>query len=274
MNRICVHAANLFLLMMLVAAPASPAFADNTVGETNPQTLLQRQHAPKSAIDEKKLEIAKQLTDWMNQTLQKREVLVAVVARRGGGDVKKHDKTGMAHSGLAVYDPRAQSYIVYNLLNENQQATQWRTAPLDFFYGQTGYDLDALLLIPDKETQSRMYQAILDGRYKQLLWTKQYNLLSSPTSLTSINCNKWLLANVAAARIDDYKPEDVVKAITDGFEPGQLHLSTFEWIAVRRKKNVLQSELPRHNPIPTVTVESLYRSEMFADKLFYSGKTL
>ena len=236
----------------------------------------------KPAIDAKKLALAKELTAWMQATLQEKKALVAVVARKGGEDVKKHDKTGMAHTGLAVYDPRAQTWLIYNLVQETKKpdsppgpATEsiWRTAPLDFYYGQTGYDKEALLLIPDIETQQRVYEAILNGNYKKLNAVKTYNLLSPYDSVTSLNCNKWLLFNLAAARMDNYDPVAVAASVHTGFQPGELRLSPLEEFFVRRKSNVILDELPTHPPIQTVTVESLYRSNLFQDKLFYSGKT-
>lgn len=233
-----------------------------------------------SQIDEKKLQIAKDLTSWLQDTLQSKQALVAVVARKGGDDVKKHDKTGMAHSGLAVYDPRAQTWIIYNLLNENKQdvsepvSSIWRTAPLDFFYGQTGYEKDALVLIPDKDTQQRIYEAILTGNYKKIHFTDKYNLLSIYDSNQSLNCNKWILMNITAARIDDNDIPNILKAIHDGFEPGFIHLNPIEKVVVRKKRNVRPDELPSKGSIQTVTIESFYRSSLFEDKIFYSGQTL
>jgi len=242
-------------------------FSTNVISQENTEPPKQTTEQ----LDEKKLQVAKDLTDWLQVTLQKNEALVAVVARKGGEDVKKHDITGMAHSGLAIYDPRAKTWIIYNLLNTNNVSKLWRTAPLDFFYGQTGYVKDALILLPDKLIQQRMYEAILDEKYKNLLFTEKYNLLSPYAGKNSLNCNKWLLMNIVAARIDNYDPIAVLDTVQNGFTPVPIHLSTLEKIFVKKKNNVIKSELPSNGVIRTVSIESLYRSNEFFDKkVFYS----
>ena len=262
------------LMALLLSVPLVHAAAPDVAGNQTPHAVAKAKAA--NQIDEPKLAIAKDLTQWLQNTLADKKALVAVVARKGGPDAKKHDATGMAHSGIAVYDPRAKTWIIYNLLNEGgtpPQAALWRTAPLDFFYGQTGYDKDALVLIPDAVTQQRMYEAVLNGNYKKLQFTPTYNLLSSFDSPSSLNCNKWILMNLAAARQDNYQPKVVLQAIKTGYTPGQIKLNPIEKAVVRKKANVVASELPASGPIQTVTVESLYKSGMFTDKVFYSGKT-
>src|SRR5271156_3010948 len=100
---------NLFLRRLATAGLAALVLcAWQTMG-----TVLIVPHAyaaaptAKQALDEKKLEVAKHLTDWVQNTLLSERAIVAVVSRKGGKDVKSRDFTGMAHSGLAVYDPRA-----------------------------------------------------------------------------------------------------------------------------------------------------------------------
>jgi hypothetical protein len=270
-----------FSSALVLAQFACAGFAEEASGGNNPPPSPTPIQQVDTAIDQRKLSLAKALTDWMQTTLLKEKTLVAVVARKGGEDVKKHDKTGMAHSGLAVYDPRAQTWLIYNLVQDTKTAQDqpgpatesiWRTAPLDFYYGQTGYDEDALILIPDLATQQRVYEAMVSGDYKKLTFTSAYNLLSPYDSLKSFNCNKWLLFNLAAARIDNYDPPAVAQAIHAGFVPGKIYFSPLENFFVRHKPNVLLNELPPHPPIETVTVESLYRSNLFPKKVFYSGK--
>lgn len=226
----------------------------------------------KQTVDEKKLEVAKHLTDWMQNTLLSEKAIVAVVSRKGGKDVKSRDFTGMAHSGLAVYDPRAQTWILYQILNcpDNgvPKAVLWKSAPLDFFYGQTGYDENALVLIPDHETQERIYSAIIDGNAFKLAFTKKYNLLTRFDSSDSLNCNKWILMTIAAARSNDYDPDHVLQIIHNGFDPAKLKFGFFARGVVRHKSNVLTAEMPDHGPVQTVTPQSLYESGLFPTKLF------
>lgn len=284
-NHYRIAAAGLFLMLATQTTfAATPDAKEGWEGAAPAGGIVQQTTAtdpPKeqtATIDARKLKIAKELTDWLNHTLQEKKVLVAIVGRNGSPQTKKQDKTGMGHAGLAVYDPRAQSWIIYNLLNDSSgktpQASIWRSAPLDFFYGQKGYDQDALILIPDSVTQQRMYEAILNGNYKKLYFTKDYNLLAAPDTPRSLNCNKWLLLNVVAARLDSYDIPVILQAIHIGFEPGIIHLNPIERQIARSKPNIIADEMPAFGPIQTITVESLYQSNLFVEKLFYSGKTL
>lgn len=279
------------LLLSFSVSLASPVLANEVASEAavpanapaqsidgNPVQAPEPTQEEQNKIDAQKLQIAKDLTDWLNHTLQEKQALVAIVGRNGSTQTKQQDQTGMGHAGLAVYDPRAQSWLVYNLLNDTRdkapQGSVWRTAPLDFFYGQKGYEKDALILIPDKTTQQRIYESILNGIYKKLYLTRRYNLLSPPDTAYSLNCNKWLLLNVVAARIDNYDPQTVLNTIHKGFEPATIHLNPIERQFAKGKPTILANEVPTFGPIKTVTVESLYRSDLFTDKLFYSGRSL
>jgi hypothetical protein len=250
-------------------------FSGSVMADTN-QQLPDETAEQVSQLDTQKLDNSKKLTSWVQDTLGKDKTLIAVITRKGGPDVLKHDRTGMAHSGIAVYDPRIQTWIVYNLVNSVKGASPksvlYRTALIDFFYGQTGYETEALLLIPDKPTQDRMYKAFLEGKHRELFFTDNYNLLSPYNNATSLNCNKWILMNIVAARIDNYNPDAILDAIEDGFEPGYINLSAIEFMFAKKKNNVRGYELRSKN-IPTVTVESFYDSDLFHQKLFYSGKS-
>lgn len=260
-------------LLIISALPQDVIFA-----QSNTDIITKTIEPPVETVnrvDKRKLQLAKDLTKWMRSTLQEQEALVAVIARKGGNDVKKHDKTGMAHSGLAVYDPRLKTYIIYNLLSETKASAPiskiWRSAPVNFFYGQTGYHKNALLLIPDKITQDRLYNSILNNQYQNLLFTNKYNLLSSYASNKSLNCNKWLLMMVVAARTDDYQPTSVLQTIKQGYNPIPIRLSTIEKFFVRQKPNVRSNEIPKSGGIYTVTIESLYKSkDLFPVSIFYS----
>jgi hypothetical protein len=240
-------------------------------GQTLPHAYAAAPTA-KQTVDEKKLAVAEHLTDWMQNTLLSEKAIVAVVSRKGGKDVKSRDFTGMAHSGLAVYDPRAQTWILYQILNcpENgaPKAVLWKSAPLDFFYGQTGYDENALVLIPDSQTQTRIYNGIISGKAFKLAFTNKYNLLTQYDSPDSLNCNKWILMTIAAARSDDYNPYDVLQVIHKGFDPAKLNLGFLARGVLKHKSNVLTAELPQHGPVETVTPQSLYDSGLFQTKLF------
>ncbi len=225
-------------------------------------------------VDQEKLVVAKDLTDWLQATMLEKKAIAAVVSRKGGPDVKKRDFTGMAHSALAIYDPRAQTWILYQIMNVPKSGEPvselWRTAPVDFFYGQTGYEKNALLLIPDSETQRRLYDGILSGKTWKLAFTQKYNLLSQYDTFDSLNCNKWILMAIAAARIDNYDPKVVLATIRQGFDPARLRINFIEKEFAKRKPNVRRDELPSFGAIKTVTPQSLYQSGMFEERLFAS----
>lgn len=223
-------------------------------------------------VDQKKLTVAKHLTNWLQNTLKEKHAIVAVVSRKGGRDTRGRDRTGMAHSGLAIYDPRVQTWILYQIMGNTNgvqpKAELWRTAPLDFFYGQTGYEENALVMIPDKETQQRIYESVLNGNAKKLNFTKRYNLLSRYDSADSLNCNKWILLVVAAARANEYEPLKVLEIVRDGFDPGKIKLSYFAKQIVKRKASIRTEELPSEGAVKTVTPQSLYDSGLFEQKFF------
>ena len=249
------------LLMSLFAPLLQPALAVNTVMTTN--------------LDRPKLTVAKHLTDWLQNTLAARKALVAVVSRKGGKDLKGRDRTGMAHSGLAVYDPRAQTWIIYQILGNTGSgepiAELWRMAPVNFFYGQTGYEENALLLIPDAVTQGRIYESILNGKAVKLAFTRKYNLLSQYNTAESLNCNKWILMVVAAARSDEWNPLKVLAIVNKGFDPGKLRMNFIEKAVVKNKSNVRSDEVPSlFGSVKTVTPQSMYDSGLFQEKLFAS----
>lgn len=109
-------------------APAAPRFAGrffNRVADDSAiicDTMnLQHAEAPlevRNKTDQLKLAIAEELSDWMANTLNQRNAIAAVIARNGKEQAQRHDATGMAHSGLALFDQDKKQWIVYNLLND------------------------------------------------------------------------------------------------------------------------------------------------------------
>lgn len=230
-----------------------------------------------SHVNEKKLVVATELTQWLNTTLQNKRALVAVVARNARPLTAKYDATGMGHVGLVVYDPRVKSWLFYHLLNDvigkKPTASLYVSAPLDFFYDQRGYKKEALIMLPDVKVQQRIYNAILDQEYKRLYFTKKYSLTSGYDTAKSINCTKWILMNLVAAEIDNYDPNVVLKAVHD-VPPAHLkpNLLVRHWFSLRKPE--VSHEFYPDKSWQTVTAESLYRSNLFTEKIFFSGKTL
>lgn len=226
-------------------------------------------------FDHRKLGVAQELTEWMERTLCQKGSTVVVVSRKGGSDAKGRDCTGMAHSALAMYDERTQKWFLYQIL-KSQDATGpvaelWCMAPVDFFYGQTGYEKNALLLIPDRETQSRLCEGITSGAVWKLAFTRKYNLLSRFDSSDSLNCNKWILMTIAAARSNNYNLAMVLDVIRSDFAPGKLRMNFIERLVAKVKPNVRSDELPLSGMVETVTPQSLYESYFFEERIFMSG---
>jgi hypothetical protein len=293
-------------------------------------------------IDARKLELAHELSDWMTTTLDKKQAIAAVVARNGNAQAQRHDPTGMAHSGLALFDSDKKEWMIYNLLNDvpgnstparlldyistlrsmppkkmvqtlwdraintsprkitiaawsftksfspnqaldtwrevtrkvNPRAQVWRSEPLEFFYEQPVAKKDALVMIPPADVQARLRDGILSGRYKKLYFTPNYNLVSQPHTSTSLNCNKWVLMNVMAAKQEDYTHTTILKVIEQCFKPGRIMMSPFLRPFAKIHPTILGSEVPVYGPINTVTVDSLYHSGLFPDKEFCAPRAI
>ncbi|WP_373531831.1 DUF2145 domain-containing protein [Vampirovibrio sp.] len=228
--------------------------------------------------DSRKLEMAQKLADWTLSEMKAANAGVAIIARGGSHISKTQDRTWMEHSGILMYNRKSKEWEVYNLLNDFcDQAPRceiWRHKPLDFYYSQPNYDEDAMLLLPDANVRKKLRKAIESGAYKQLQFTNAYNLITRFDGQKSLNCNKWVLMNVVAARMDNYKPEAVLAEIGNTFAPGEVKVCSVIRPLAKQHPTILQTEAPLSGPINTVTAESLYRSDLFEKKLFYDPKTL
>ena len=154
------------------------------------------------------------------------------------------------------------------------QSQIWRSEPLEFFYSQPVEKKDALLLIPPKDLQIRLRDGILSGHYKKLYFTPNYNLVSHPHSNTSLNCNKWVLMNIMAAKQADYSHTNILKAIEQFFKPGRIRMHPVLRPIAKIHPTIMPQEVPAIGPIHTVTVESLYRSDLFEEKEFHIPRSL
>jgi hypothetical protein len=228
--------------------------------------------------DADKLNTAMELSHWLETTLRKKDVRVAVISRTGTERVEQYDPTGMLHTGLAVYSPEDQTWHVYNLINHIQgaepQAGIWKNSLVDFFYEQPINKKDALVMIPPRDIQEKMWKAFQSGEYKSLYFTRDYNMVSVPHTTRSLNCTKWSLMNIIAANIQNYDPKTVLKAIQERFKSGVLEVHPVVRPFVKRQPFILQDEVPMWEPVQTVTVGSLYHSDLFEEKHFYSKREL
>lgn len=227
--------------------------------------------------DVRKLEMANKLTNWTLGQLKENKADIAIIARGGSHISKTQDKTWMEHSGILMYNRKSREWEVYNLLNDFcDQAPRcdiWRNKPLDFFYSQPNYDEDAMILLPDAKTRHKLRKAFVSGAYKKLQFTKDYNLITRFDGKKSLNCNKWVLMNVVAAKTGKYNPDEVLAEIGKTFKPGEVKVCSILRPFAKQHPTILQTEAPLSGPLNTVTAESLYQSNLFEKKLFYDERT-
>lgn len=255
-----------------------------TLAALNPEEVDPAVEPPQERIEKnrpRKLAVARQLSEWMSDTLFRMGANFAVVARQGGLAHKEYDRTGMLHTGIARFHPKEKQWKIYNLIDQVKTIgpfglmsagkpkcqIQW-TEPTDFFYQQGGYQKNALLLIPDKATQANMEQAFSSGLYKKLALTSDYNMVSLPDTHTSLNCNKWCLLNILAARKEEYNPWALLADIRDNYRAGGLNVGFWQRLFAGWDPRVRGEEVPWRGPIYTVTVESLHDSGLFEQKIF------
>jgi hypothetical protein len=267
------------------AAATPPQFAGRwltwesvTYGATPEEMDADTVFKPVEKTDEAKLQVAEELSRWLHDTLKEKDVHVAVISRNGSPQVQQHDATGMAHSGIAVRCPEEQTWHVYNLINHIQgaqpQAGVWKSTVVDFFYEQPVLKKDALIMIPPKDIQQKIMDGFCGGHYKKLFFTRDYNLVSAPHTPRSLNCNKWVLLNILAAHKQNYHPPTILQTIQESFQPAVVNVHPLLRPFAKRQPIIIGDEVPALAPIHTVTVESLYHSGLFEEKLFYNPRTL
>lgn len=272
---------------VLPKTPHAPKFGgflelmDETPDIGAPPELAKGEPPMEAPIRKKpeKLAIAQDLNDWLIKTLEQKNIKAAVVARLGNKEVHQHDKTGMVHSGIVVFNEQEKQWQIYNLINDVQDeepvAHLFRSNPIDFFYGQRDpVQKDALLLVPNKADQEKLKNSIANGDYKKMYFTRDYNLITTPNTMRSLNCNKWVLMTMMAAQSGKHDPEAVLDQITDDFTPGLIKVNPMIRPFAKQRPTILQDEVPLWDNIYTVTVESLHNHHLFPEKIFRSGKTM
>jgi len=228
-----------------------------------------------------KMAIAQDLSDWLIKTLEQKKIKAAVVSCLGNKEVHQHDKTGMFHSGIAVFNEKDKQWQIYNLIHDTQDdesepvAHLYRSDPIDFFYGQRDpVRRDALLLVPDPDVQEKLKKSMEEGHYKKMYFTQDYNLITAPNTARSLNCNKWVLMTLMAAQSGNHDPEAILNRITDEFTPGVIKVNPLIRPFAKQRPTILKDEVPMWDNIYTVTVESLHNHPLFKEKIFRSGKTM
>ncbi len=219
--------------------------------------------------DPQKMLIAKKLSAWVREVMIAEHANIAIIGRQGNKLTKRFDATGLAHAGFVLHQDQGQEpeWVTLNLFADpaTKKRTQdiWQASIEDFYYGQTGYGEDTLILIPSPELQKKLLQGFRAGNYRQLWFTDQYNLIAYPYTLKTLNCTKWLLMNLYAADSDVYKPEMVLKRMQQHFQEQVIRPDFLTRIAMRFMTNVRLDEHKSAREIHTVTVQSLTKTNWF-----------
>lgn len=219
-----------------------------------------------------KMEIANRLSQWVRKTMIAEHVTVGIIGRQGNETTKKFDSTGLAHAGFVVHMPD-DTWTTFNLFSDpaTKRRTQaiWQASLEDFYYGQTGYVENTLLLIPEPELQAKVLNGFTSGKYKKLAFTDQYNLIANPYTSMTLNCTKWLLLNLYAAKTDNYNPLQLLDLMRLEFKEQIITPDLLTRLGLRFMSNVRLDEKEKDGKIHTVTVQSLYESNLFKQKRFY-----
>lgn len=139
------------------------------------------------------------------------------------------------HTAVAIYSDitledgeTIQGYAIHNLyqkegqLDKSQLITDY---PIDFFWG--AYELQAGIIIPNEEIQSRLIGLISSGQDKSL-HNENYSVIANPMDQQYQNCTEYTLDLLNAAI---YQTTDLakIKANTQAyFKPQRVHTSGFK----------------------------------------------
>src|SRR3989338_5882489 len=165
-----------------------------------------------------KKRIAKKIRKWVIEIMEQSDTKAAIVSRPGIRFVRVLDKTKMGHTGIILRDPELDQWMVYNLFSNPKTKHRFfeikRTSVYDFFYTQPDLKLNALILIPNNNIQKNLILGFVSGKYKDLVKSQKYNLISPIENLNSTNCVEWVILNVFAAKKNIYNAN---KLLSDFF---------------------------------------------------------
>lgn len=263
----------LFLLLQ-----ATPSVADGWLESSSPNTAFQSLPIkPFHWNQPKKAALAEAMSQWTIQTLRDNQAKVGVVARQGAYVTRFFDRTGMTHSGFVFQEPETGEWITYSLYsdteNEQKTALLWRQSLKDFFYGQRSNRKEALLLIPEPALQEKMLQRFHAQPFQPLLpQNHRYSLVAPLTSPISFNCTKWVVLNLYAAkeRTDDIPA--LLEVMRQEYPVRTMRPRFLTRWVLKRKRDVNWEELHPPGVVRTITVDSLYHSDLFEKHFLYSGK--
>jgi hypothetical protein len=225
----------------------------------------------------KKAKQANVLSQWVQETLQREQVKVAIITREGVALTKLFDKTGMTHSGYVFQNPKTGQWITYSLYSDpetNRKTSRlWQQDVESFYYEQSGRKTNALMLIPPMALQEKLLSRLTAPTFETLLPANEhYNLVAPLENPLSFNCTKWVLLQLFAAMKESSNSEWLLQQMATDYEEPVIKPFFLVRYVLQRKPDVNWQELSPPNKVHTVTVNSLFQSPYFEKKLFYHGE--
>ena len=174
-----------------------------------------------------------QLAYKVQQHLETLEADVAVVGRVGR-DLSEY-RLRYSHIGLAVRDRTQNRWNVVHLLNHCGKAdSDLYVQGLGNFFLDDLFRYEAVVLVPSRELQGKLAEAIANGGGRRL-HQPHYSLIAHPYSAKYQNSNQWLL-ELAAARVaggEQNRAAAHARLIQDQFQPSVLPLPPLKRLGAR-----------------------------------------
>jgi hypothetical protein len=165
--------------------------------------------------------------------LDEQGVRVAVIGRVGR-DLSEYGLR-YSHIGLAMHDQAGRRWIVVHELNNCGRAdSDLYDQGLGNFFLDDLFRFEAVVLVPSRDMQDRLAEAIAKGAGRQL-HQPSYSLIAHPYSEKYQNSNQWLL-ELAAAVMAGGEPSRTAahaRLMQDGFQPSVLYLPPLKRLGAR-----------------------------------------
>lgn len=169
----------------------------------------------------------------VRQHLDAQQARVAVIGRVGR-DLSEY-QLRYSHIGLAVRDDASGAWRVVHLLNHCGRADSALYAQgLGNFFLDDLFRFEAVVLVPSRELQDRLADAIADGSARSL-HQPSYSLIAHPYSMKYQNSNQWPLelAAVTLSGGNASRADAHARLKRDGFEPSVVNLPPLKRLGAR-----------------------------------------
>ena len=157
--------------------------------------------------------------------LRKDNVKAAIVSRSGQPRNKLPEGVMFTHSAFFLYQPKTESYAVYNLYHGEENrlvSTLVADTPADFL--RLLRERDAGFIIPDAATQEQLYNYITSPQYGAVHQVN-YSLISNPYDPRLQNCNEFMLDTLAAMVWDTTDSLAIKARFKNTLRPSELKAS-------------------------------------------------